>query len=112
MDTSPKIIVVERLLEEGYELVELQFPALITVVKEINEPRLPSLRGKMKARKAEIITWSNNDLNISEKEIGLNGSPTQVVKIFTPPQKEGGKIFEGEACEAVSQLVEEIKEIL
>jgi len=112
LDTVPKIIVVERLLEEGYELVELQFPALITVVKEINEPRLPSLRGKMKARKAEIATWSNNDLNIPEAEIGLNGSPTQVVKIFTPPQKEGGKIFEGELHEIVEQLAQEIKEVL
>ncbi|MFA7676685.1 MAG: electron transfer flavoprotein subunit beta/FixA family protein [Candidatus Omnitrophota bacterium] len=112
LDTTPKIMVVERLLEEGYELLEVKLPALITVVKEINEPRLPSLRGKMSARKAEIIAWGLNDINIEEKMIGLNGSPTQVVKIFTPPSKEGGKIFEGEPQEVVTKLVEEIKDIL
>lgn len=109
LDTSPKIMVVERLLEDGYELIELRLPALITVVKEINEPRLPSLRGKMGARKAEITVWGNEDLGIDEKQIGLIGSPTQVVRIFTPPQKEGGKILEGEPAEIVEELVKEIK---
>lgn len=112
LDTTPKIMVVERLLEEGYELIELKLPVLITVVKEINEPRMPSLRGKMNARKAVIPTWTNKELNIEEDKIGLNGSPTQVVKIFTPPQKEGGKILEGEAKEVVDELFEEIKDIL
>ena len=112
LDTDPNIIVVERLLEEGYELLEIQIPALITVVKEINEPRMPSLRGKMSAKKAVIPVWSNADLDIKESQIGLNGSPTQVVKIFTPPQKEGGKIFEGEPQEVVDKLIVEIKDIL
>jgi len=112
LDTAPKIMVVERLLEEGYELIELQLPALITVVKEINEPRLPSLRGKMSSRKAEINLWGNKDLGLSPDQIGLNGSPTQVVKIFTPPHKEGGKTFEGEPQEIVDKLFEEIKDIL
>jgi len=112
LDTDPKVMVVERLLEEGYELVELQLPALITVVKEINEPRLPSLRGKMSSRKAEIALWGNKDLGLSENQIGLNGSPTQVVKIFTPPHKEGGKTFQGEPQEVVEQLFKEIKDIV
>jgi electron transfer flavoprotein beta subunit len=112
LDTTPPIMVVERLLEEGYELLELRLPALITVVKEINEPRMPSLRGKMNSRKADIPSWDNNILGIDSNQIGLNGSPTRVVKIFTPPQKEGGKIYDGEPQEAVEQLVAEIKELL
>ncbi|MCK4519667.1 MAG: electron transfer flavoprotein subunit beta/FixA family protein [Candidatus Omnitrophica bacterium] len=112
LDTDPRIIVVERLLEEGYELLEIKLPVLITVVKEINEPRLPSLRGKMSARKAEILVWGNKDLGLEEDKIGLNGSPTQVVKIFTPSAKEGGKILDGEPQEVVDKLVEEIKDIL
>ncbi|MCF7917059.1 MAG: electron transfer flavoprotein subunit beta/FixA family protein [Candidatus Omnitrophica bacterium] len=112
LDAEPKIIVVERLVEEGYEMLEVQLPALITVVKEINEPRMPSLRGKMKARSAEIAVWKNSDLTIKENEIGLEGSPTQVVKIFTPPKKEGGKVFEGEPEDTVKELVKEIKDIL
>lgn len=112
LDTDPRIIVVERLLEEGYELLEARLPALITVVKEINEPRLPSLRGKMKARAAKIITWRSADLNVDENYVGLKGSPTQVIKIFTPPHKEGGKIFKGEPEEVVTQLVVELKDVL
>ncbi len=112
LDTSPEIIIVERLVEEGYEMLEVQLPALITVVKEINEPRMPSLRGKMKAKAAEIAVWKNSDLNIKENGIGLEGSPTQVVKIFSPPKKEGGKIFQGEPEDVVDQLVGEIKDIL
>ena len=112
MDTDPKIMVAERLLEEGYELLELKLPALITVVKEINEPRLPSLRGKMAAKKAQINTWGNAELNIDTTQIGLDGSPTKVVKIFTPPQKEGGQIFQGEPEEVVENLMAELKDIL
>lgn len=112
LDTSPKVIVVERLIEEGYELVEVNLPALITVVKEINEPRMPSLRGKMKAKNINIPVWKNSDLGIEEDKIGLEGSPTRVVKIFTPPKKEGGKVFDGEPEEAVDRLVEQIKDIL
>ncbi len=112
LDTTPKVMVVERLLEEGYELIELQLPALITVVKEINEPRLPSLRGKMSSKRAEITLWSNKDLGLYENQIGLNGSPTQVVKIFTPPPKEGGKMFKGEPQEVVAELFKEIKDII
>ena len=112
LDTAPKIMVVERLLEEGYELIELQLPALITVVKEINEPRLPSLRRKMSSKRLGITGWGNKDLGLSPDQIGLNGSPTQVVKIFTPPHKEGGKTFKGEPQEVVEELFKEIKDIL
>lgn len=112
IDTAPHIIVVERLLEEGYEIVELNLPALLTVVKEINEPRMPSLKGKMRAKSAKIVNWKNSDLNIEDSKIGLKGSPTQVVKIFTPPHKEGGKKYEGEPQEMVDSLINEIKDIL
>ena len=112
LDTAPKIMVVERLVEEGYEILEIQLPALITVVKEINEPRLPSLRGKMRAKKQQIPVWGHKDLGLDEKEIGLKGSPTQVVKIFTPPPKQEGKMLEGEPQEVVSQLLGEIKDLL
>ncbi|MBD3246304.1 MAG: electron transfer flavoprotein subunit beta [Candidatus Omnitrophica bacterium] len=111
LDADPRVIVVERLLEDGYELLELQLPALLTVVKEINEPRMPSLRGKMAAKKAKIPVWNNEDLGIDEKTIGLKGSPTQVVKVFSPPRKTGGKVFQGDPQETVPRLFEEIKEL-
>ncbi|MDD2332048.1 MAG: electron transfer flavoprotein subunit beta/FixA family protein [Candidatus Cloacimonetes bacterium] len=76
--------VVQRLMEDGYDRVEMRLPAVISVVKEINTPRLPSLRGKKNAKTAELVVWNANDLNLDEKDLGLNGSPTQVVNIFTP----------------------------
>jgi electron transfer flavoprotein beta subunit len=112
MDTQPKRMIVERLLEEGYEIIELSLPAVITVLKEINEPRMPSLKGKMRAKSAQIPVWTNKDLGIEPAQLGLTGSPTQVMKIFTPPHKEGGKIFTGEPETMVGELIKEIKDIL
>ena len=108
-EISEKYAILERLLEDGYIRLKVQFPAVVTVVKEINEPRLPSLRGKMAAKKAEIVTWGFDDLGVAEEQLGLNGSPTQVMKIFTPPKPEGGKVFEGEPNETVKQLFSELK---
>jgi len=112
LDTRPRIMVVERLVEEGYEILELELPALITVVKEINEPRLPSLRGKMRSRKQQIPVWAHKDIDLGEDDIGLKGSPTQVVKIFTPPPKKGAKLLTGEPKEIVDELVGQIKDLL
>ena len=103
---------VERMTEEGYEVIETPLPALFTVVKEINEPRLPSLRGKIAAKKAKITTWNAKDLGVDEKHIGLNGSPTQVIKIFTPPPRAAGEIFQGDTEGVVLKLVERIKDEL
>ncbi len=103
-------IVVERLLEDGYVRLKGKLPLVMTVVKEINEPRLPSLKGKMAAKKAEIPVWTASDLEIDPDRIGLSGSPTQVMKIFTPPRPSGGKIFDGEVKDAVAALVEALKE--
>ncbi len=100
---------VERMTEEGYEVVETPLPCLLTVVKEINEPRLPSLKGMMRSKKAEIKKLIKDDLDVDEEGLGLNGSPTQVVKIFTPPPREGGQMLEGEVSEVAKKLVEALK---
>lgn len=68
-------ITLQRLLEDGYDRLQLKLPAVITVVKEVNTPRLPSLRGKRNARTAELKVWNATDLGLDEKDIGLNGSP-------------------------------------
>jgi len=100
---------VERLLEEGYEVIETPLPCVITVVKEINEPRLPSLKGKMKAKKVDVVKWTAKDINCEPKNIGLEGSPTKVVKIFTPPPRKGGQILQGDANEAAWKLADLLK---
>ena len=62
----------------------MSLPGLLTVVKEIASPRLPTLRGKQRARKLDIPVWGVDDLDIEPRRVGLNGSPTRVVKIFRP----------------------------
>jgi len=103
---------VERMTEEGFEIIETPLPCLLTVVKEINEPRIASLKGKMRAKKAEIINWSSKDIGADAERIGLNGSPTQVIKIFSPPPREGGQILEGETSEIVDKLTDALKDII
>jgi electron transfer flavoprotein beta subunit len=105
-------IAAERLLETGYEVIESSLPCLLTVVKEINEPRLPSLKGKLAARKAEIPTWTAADVGAEAALTGLDGSPTKVVKIFTPPNREGGEVFDGEPETTVPKLIEKLKPII
>ncbi|MFH1782734.1 MAG: electron transfer flavoprotein subunit beta/FixA family protein [Candidatus Omnitrophota bacterium] len=103
-------IRAESMTEEGYEIIEAPLPCLLTVVKEINEPRLPSLKGKMRAKKVEINKIEAKDMDLDPSLLGLAGSPTKVVKIFTPPPRKGGQIFEGEAKELSDKLVGLLKE--
>ena len=108
-EVTPDHARVERMTEEGYEVIEVPLPVLFTVVKEINEPRIPSLKGKMRSKSAQIRTLTANDIDADEKSLGLNGSPTQVVKIFTPPPREGGQMLTGSTEEIVDKLVEVLK---
>lgn len=105
-DIDEKKIVIERMMEEGFDILESPLPVLMTVVKGINEPRLPSLKGKMRAKKAEIKKITNNELGLNTNDLGLEGSPTVVNKIFTPPVREGGEILEGETKEVCDKLAD------
>jgi electron transfer flavoprotein beta subunit len=75
---------LERRIEEGVESLTVKLPAVLTVVKEINYPRLPTYKGKKKAKNTDISTWQLEDIGLSKEKVGLKGSPTKVVKIFTP----------------------------
>jgi electron transfer flavoprotein beta subunit len=104
-------ITVQRLMEDGYDRIEMPMPSVLTVVKEINIPRLPSLRGKRKAKKAELKIMTADDLGLDENDIGLNGSPTQVVNIFSPKMKKGGEKYELPADELAEILYKQLKEL-
>ena len=108
-DIKDSVIRAERMTEEGYDIIESPLPCLITVVKEINEPRLPSLKGKMRAKKIEIKKLGAKDLDTDPDSLGLKGSPTKVVKIFTPPPRKGGQMLEGEAKDISERLVDLLK---
>lgn len=103
---------VERMMEEGYDVVETPLPCLFTVVKEINSPRLPSLKGMMRAKSAKIVKWTADDIEADPKSIGLDGSPTRVVKIFTPPARKGGEMLKGETADVAKEVVELLKDVI
>lgn len=110
-EVNQNSIKVQRLMDEGYDIVESSFPVLLTAVKELNEPRLPSLKGKMAAKKAVIRRWGATDIMADQNDLGLKGSPTQVKNIFTPEARSGRKILEGNTEEQVDALIEELRGI-
>jgi electron transfer flavoprotein beta subunit len=98
------------MIDEGYEILETQLPCLITVSKEINQPRLPSLRGLAKAKGARIPVWGAGDLGLEAARVGLAGSFTQVVKIFSPQHQRKAEMLGGEPGEQVEHLIVKLKE--
>jgi electron transfer flavoprotein beta subunit len=103
-------MVAERLMDEGYDVVETSLPALITVVKEINQPRLPSFKGKIKAKSLTVTAWNAGDIGADESKCGLKGSPTKVVKIFPPAPRGQREILTGSMEEQISTVVQKLKE--
>lgn len=104
-------IRVERLLEEGREVAESRLPALIAVVKDINQPRYPTFKGIRRASRMEIPVWSAANLEGADTSLfGLDGSPTRVVKVFNPPARGGAvDMIEGDSPDEIaSRLVDKL----
>ncbi len=101
-------LVMERMMDDGYDVVAVSSPVLLTVVKDLNEPRVPSLKGKMKSKKASIEVLSAEDIGADPARIGLGGSPTQVVDVFPPPARGEQAMLTGTVDEQVEQLVEKL----
>ena len=106
IDVDAGKIIVRRLLDGGIERVEAKLPTLLTVVKDINVPRQPSILKMKKARNAEIHVLKAQDINADTEQIGQTGSPTWVEKIFSPEQKSKGEILEGEMDDVSAKLVD------
>jgi electron transfer flavoprotein beta subunit len=110
-EVSEKSIRVERLMEEGYDVLEMPLPGLITVVKEINTPRMASLKGKMRAKSAKINMINAAMLSVDKTKLGLTGSPTQVLRSFVPERKTGGEKVRGELPDLVAKAVSTIVDL-
>lgn len=102
--------IVERQLEDGYEVIEVTLPCLLTCVKELCEPRYMTVRGIVEAYETDITIWNEGDVALDAADCGLNASPTQVFRSFTPPQKGKGEMLEGGAQEMAKTLVSRLKE--
>ncbi len=110
-EIAPDHVVVEKLVEDGVESIRCPLPCLIAVVKGINEPRLPSLKLKIKSRNTKIEMWNYTDLEGDKTRYGLEGSPTQVVKVFTPEPPSKGELIEGSLRVQAEKLYFKIKEL-
>jgi electron transfer flavoprotein beta subunit len=110
IDESKKTIQVRRRLEGCHEIVESKLPALITVLREINMPRYPTVPGRLDAAEKKLPVWTNGELKLGLNVIGLKGSPTQVRRIFAP-QREKGEIIPGEGQyihQAIDKTIEKL----
>jgi len=96
----------KRALEDGFEEIEAQLPALLTITQEANVPRYPPAGAIMTAyREQEVVFWGAEDIGADPETVGLKGSPTQVKRSFTPPPKEPGQVIKSAPGEAAKDLV-------
>ena len=109
-EIKPGYVKLERMMDDGYDVIEIKGKFLITVLKELNEPRIPSFRGKMAAKSANIPVWGVEDIEADPSKLGYMGSPTRVVKAFTPPPKTGGIKEFGDTDEVVQKLYDFLKQ--
>ena len=97
-----------NVLRMRFEITSL--PALITVVKDINQPRVPSLKGKIKAKSLNVIRWNAKDIGADDSRCGLKGSPTKVVKIFPPVARGHREVLTGSIEDQITTVVTRLKE--
>lgn len=112
MEIIKKKIRVKKETEEGHQIIEARLPALVTISKgPFNIRRLPSMKDVIESRNKPLKTITADDLNIEKSKLGLDGSYTQVVKVFAPPTRETGKIIDGsDPVKAAEQMIAFLKE--
>lgn len=103
-------VTVQRELEDGYELIKVKKPVLLTAVNSLNTPRYMAVDKVFEAYQKEITTFTIDDLDITREGVGLKASPTKVFRSFTPPPKGKGVMLEGSSEEVVEKLVVGLKE--
>src|SRR5881409_3340816 len=105
IDVDEGKLVCERQAEYGYDTVEVALPAVISVGDAINEPRYPSLKAIMGAKKKPLDTKATGDVEIDASKVGSDGSKTQVLAINPPPEKQAGEIIEDEDTDETVQRI-------
>ncbi len=106
---DPKSATVLRMTEDGYDRVQIALPGAISVIKEINEPRLPSLKGKIKAKSAPVEKLTAADLGVDVSLVGKN-SATRIQAVHAPPSRSGCEILEGEPAQVAETLFQRLRE--
>ncbi|WP_300110290.1 electron transfer flavoprotein subunit beta/FixA family protein [uncultured Alistipes sp.] len=105
-----KTFTVRKATEDGYQILEVDAPCVLTVLSSANKARYMSVRGIVEAFDKPIETWGFDNITVDESKIGLNGSPTRVAKSFGKALKAAGQIYEVEPTEAVDIIINKLKE--
>lgn len=106
-----KSVIVERLTEDGTDVLELPYPCVLSVVKEINKPRVKSPKGRILAKRAQVTKWTADDVSADKTKLGIKNCPTHVVKSFVPKREVCAVTVEGaNGKEKAAKLVELLKE--
>jgi electron transfer flavoprotein beta subunit len=104
-------VKVERVTSDGYEVVEVSTPVLITISNELGEPRYPKLKGIMAAAKKEVPTWTAQDIGADASQLGAAGARIKLLKVFQPVKEGKCEIIEGESPEeAAANLAQKLRE--
>jgi len=110
VEMNGEYLKVRRALEDGYEIIKVKAPVLLTAIKELNEPRYMDIKNIFEVFSKEIKVWSANDIDVDRNKIGLNGSPTKVKKSMTKEAKGQGEVINTTAKEAAEIAVSRLKE--
>ena len=110
VEATPDALLVERMTDWGDEAARLPMPAVLTVLKDLNFPRLPSLAGQMAARRCDVPRWGVDRIDADAAQLGLNGSPTRVVRVFTPPRRAECVTYQGDSAQSAAALAAALRE--
>ncbi len=110
LEADEDSLIVERLTDYGNETVRVRLPAVLTVLKDLNVPRLPSLVSQMGARRCIVERWRADDLDGDPAQLGLEGSPTRVARVFSPPPRGRCTVWEGEPAHTAAGLAAVLRE--
>ena len=110
IEQDMKNITVKRALEDGYEVIRIKTPCVLTAIKELNSPRYMSIRGIYNAIREDIPLWGAKELEIDLNTVGLDASPTNVFRSFTPMPKGKGVMIKADTDrEAVQKLLIDLR---
>tara|TARA_Y100000589_G_scaffold331402_1_gene384770 strand:+ start:1422 stop:2165 length:744 start_codon:yes stop_codon:yes gene_type:complete len=107
-DLDAKLAHVKRQGDDGQEMIDLPFPCLVTCSNDMNDPRIPSLKGIMSSKKKPLDVIALADLGLDSSEVGSTGSPTQLVSWAKPDERQAGQKFEGDPEELVGTLMDKL----
>ncbi|KGN03010.1 electron transfer flavoprotein subunit beta [Clostridium novyi A str. 4570] len=110
VDVDGDKLTVRRALENGYEVLEVQTPCLLTAIKELNEPRYMDMKNVFGLFEREVKVWSADDIDVDKALLGLKGSPTKVKRSMTKEAKGQGEVVNMPVKEAAAYAASKLKE--